>query len=117
VPAPDRIEVTYLFSRACPSHEEGLALLREAAEAAGVAIAVEEVEVTSDAQARERAFTGSPTYLLDGRDPFPAEAPGHTPAYDACRAYTRPGGRIGPLPHHDDLAAAVRCAAAGKARA
>jgi hypothetical protein len=56
-------------------------------------------------------FAGSPTYLLAGRDPFPAEGPAHAPAHDACRAYARPGGRIGPLPHRDDLAEAVRDAA------
>jgi hypothetical protein len=33
------------------------------------------------------------------------------PTADACRAYARPGGRIGPLPHLDDLAAALREAA------
>ena len=32
-------------------------------------------------------------------------------SFDACRAYHRPGGRIGPLPDHDDLAAALRAAA------
>ena len=64
-----------------------------------------------DDAARELGFTGSPTYLLEGRDPFPAEGPPHAPAYDARRAYARPGGRIGPLPHHDDLVAAVLAAA------
>jgi hypothetical protein len=117
VPPPDRIRVTYLFSRSCPSHEDGLALLRAAAADAGVGIDLEEVEIATDAQARERAFIGSPTYLLDGRDPFRAEEPAHAPVHDACRAYARPGGRIGPLPHHDDLVAAVRDAAAGKAPA
>lgn len=111
MPEPDRIAATYLFSRACPSHEEGLALLRAAAGEAGVALDVERVEVTTDDAARELGFTGSPTYLLEGRDPFPAEGPPHAPAYDACRAYARPGGRIGPLPHHDDLVAAVLAAA------
>jgi hypothetical protein len=108
----DALPVTYLFSRSCPSHEEGLALLRAAAAEAGVALEVEEVEVTSDAQAAALGFPGSPTYLLAGRDPFPPEGPAHAPAHDACRAYARPGGRIGPLPHRDDLAAAVRDAAA-----
>ncbi|MGD9572920.1 MAG: hypothetical protein AB7V62_13605 [Thermoleophilia bacterium] len=113
MPAPDRIAVRYLFSRSCPSHEEGLALLRAAAGDAGVDLDLEVVEVTTDAQAGELGFTGSPTYLLAGADPFPHEEPAHAPAHDACRAYARPGGRIGPLPHHDDLVAAVRAAAGG----
>jgi hypothetical protein len=116
VPERDRIGVTYLFSRSCPSHEEGLALLADAAAAAGVAIDVDAVEVTTDDEARERSFAGSPTYLIAGSDPFPVQDPPHAPSHDACRAYRRPGGRVGPLPHPDDLVAAVR-AAAGKASA
>lgn len=111
MPASDRIPVTYLYSRACPSHEEGLALLRDAAAEAGVNLELAEVEVTTDDEARARGFAGSPTYLIDGSDPFPAEGPPHVLVHDACRAYVRPGGRIGPLPHHDDLVAAVRAAA------
>lgn len=103
--------MTFVFSRACPSHEEGLAQLREAAEAAAVDLDLEVVEVLTDAQAERIAFPGSPTYLAGGRDLFPREEPDHAAAMDACRSYRRPGGRIGPLPHPDDLAAALRGAA------
>jgi hypothetical protein len=109
--------VTYWFSRSCPSHEEGLDLLRGAAEAAGLEIDLEVVEVTGDDQAAELGFPGSPTYLVDGRDPFPREELGHAITADACRAYARPGGRIGPLPARDDLVAALREAAASPPRA
>ena len=105
-----RVAVTYLFSRACPSHEEGLELLRDAAAAAGVRVDVTPVEVLTDAQAEQARFPGSPTYLLAGRDPFAPAAPEHDFQFDACRAYARPGGRIGPLPHRDDLVAALRAA-------
>jgi hypothetical protein len=111
VSAPVRLRVTYLFSRSCPSHEEGLALLREAARASGIALEVESVEVLTDEDAARRGFPGSPTYLAAGRDLFPREDLGHAPSADACRAYARPGGRISPLPHPDDVAAALRAAA------
>ena len=103
--------MTYQFSRSCSSHEEGLELLREAARASGVELEVEAVEVRTDEQAARLAFAGSPTYLLAGRDPFPHEEQGAVPTADTCRAYARPGGRVGPLPHRDDLAAALREAA------
>jgi hypothetical protein len=103
--------VTYLFSRACPSHEEGLEVLREAARAGGIEVDVEVVEVLSDDDAARLGFPGSPTYLAAGNDLFPREDRGHAPTADACRAYARPGGRIGPLPHPDDVAAALRAAA------
>ena len=103
--------MTYQFSRSCSSHEEGLELLREAARASGVELEVEAVEVRTDEQAARLGFAGSPTYLLAGRDPFPHEEHGAVPTADTCRAYARPGGRVGPLPHRDDLAAALREAA------
>ena len=102
--------MTYQFSRSCPSHEEGLELLRETARASGIELEVEAVEVRTDEQAARLGFAGSPTYLLAGRDPFPREEHA-VPTADTCRAYARPGGRVGPLPHRDDLAAALREAA------
>jgi len=109
---PARLVATYLFSRACPSHEEGLDLLRSAAKAADVELDLAVEEVRTDQQARERRFPGSPTYLAGGHDLFALEEPAHAFSHDACRAYRRPGGRIGPLPHRDDLAEALRAAAA-----
>jgi hypothetical protein len=103
--------VTYLFNRSCPSYEEGLDLLRAAASAGGVPVDVEAVEVADDDQAERLGFPGSPTYLAAGRDLFPREDQGAAPTAGACRAYARPGGRVGPLPHHDDLAAALAEAA------
>ena len=105
---PDPLPVSFLFSRACPSHDEGLALLRTAAEDAGVALDLTVVEVVTDAQAEALRFPGSPTYLIADGDPFVSPVPAHAFAFDACRAYARPGGRIGPLPHLDDLVAALR---------
>jgi hypothetical protein len=107
------LTVTYQFSRSCPSHDEGLELLREAARASGIELEVEAVEVRTDEQAARLGFAGSPTYLLAGRDPFPREEDGALPTPDTCRVYVRPGGRAGPLPHLDDLAAALREAARG----
>jgi hypothetical protein len=112
VPEPVRLRVTYLFSRECPSHEEGLDLLREAAERAGVPVAVESVEVRADGEAEALGFVGSPTYLAAGRDLFPTEGAAHAPRADACRAYTRSDGRVGPLPEVADLAEALAAAAA-----
>jgi hypothetical protein len=110
VAATDRLAVSFMFSRECPSHEEGLALLRSAAREAGVEMDLRIVEVTTDAEARALRFTGSPTYLLGAGDPFAAVTPAHDFQHDACRAYALPGGRVGPLPHHDDLVAALRAA-------
>lgn len=100
--------MSFLFSRACPSHTEGLAVLTSAARDAGIEMDLTVLEVTSDAQAAELGFVGSPTYLVRDEDPFAPVGPDHGFRVDACRAYARPGGRIGPLPHRDDLMAALR---------
>ncbi|MGD9695766.1 MAG: thioredoxin family protein [Thermoleophilia bacterium] len=109
---PGALTVTFQFSRECPSHERGLAELAQAAEAAAVELTVEPVEVAGDEQARELGFAGSPTYLVAGRDLFPVVGPAHAAEAGACRIYALPDGRMGPLPHPDDLAAALRTAAA-----
>ncbi len=83
-------------------------LLRAAAADAGVELDLSVVEVVSDAQADELRFPGSPTYIIGGRDPFALHVPDHAFQFDACRAFALPGDRIGPLPHHDDLVAALR---------
>ena len=106
------VTVTYLYSRACPSHDEGLDLLREAVAAAGVDVRVEAIEVEDDAQAERLRFPGSPTYLVGGDDPFAPEGPAHAFRQDACRAYRTPHGRIGPLPAREDLEAALLAGAA-----
>jgi hypothetical protein len=106
------VNVTYLFSRECPSHDEGLDLLRDAAATAGVDLRVEAVEVEDDAQAERLRFPGSPTYLVGGDDPFTPEEPPHAYRWDACRAYRTADGRIGPLPAREALEAALLEAAA-----
>ena len=106
------VTVTYLYSRACPSHDEGLDLLREAAATAGVDVRVEAIEVEDDAQAELLRFPGSPTYLVGGDDPFAPEGPAHAFRQDACRAYRTPDGRVGPLPAREDLEAALLAGAA-----
>ena len=103
--------MSYLFSRECPSHEEGLELLREAAEQAGVPVAVESVEVLRDDQAEALGFTGSPTYLAAGATPSPPRGPGTPPG--RTPAASTPAGRArGPLPEVADLAEALKAAAA-----
>jgi len=107
---PEAVAVTLLFSSACPSHEEGLQRLREAARDAGVALRLEVHEVLDDDEAERRRFPGSPTYLIAGADlaPLPEGIPF---AAEACRPYSLPDGRIGPLPDRAQLADALRSAA------
>jgi hypothetical protein len=104
---PRDVAVTFLFNETCPSHEEALDLLKEAAHRADVRLNLEVREVVDDAEAAALRFPGSPTYLIEGRDL--AELPEGVPfRAEACRAYRLPGGRVGPLPHLDALVSALR---------
>jgi hypothetical protein len=104
VPGP--LAVTYLFNRACPSHEEGLRLLHEAAVRARCEVDVTVREVIDDEEAVRLGFPGSPTYLVADRDVAPT-IEGAPYVAESCRVYRLPGGRFGPLPHVDDLVRAL----------
>jgi hypothetical protein len=101
--------VTYLFTRWCPSHEEGLDLLRRAAADAGVELELDAVEIRSDAEAEERHFAGSPTYIVGGRD-IAEPDPRMPRRVDTCRAYVTREGAVRPLPDADLLVNALRSA-------
>jgi peroxiredoxin len=98
--------VELLWWAGCPSHEEAATLLADTLrEIHREDVRVERVEVSSSAQAAERAFPGSPTFQAGGVDLFPvAEA---APAL-ACRTYTRDDGRVSPLPSAPQLEARLR---------
>jgi hypothetical protein len=101
--------VTYLFTRWCPSHEEGLDLLRRAAAEADVELELDAVEIRSDAEAEERRFAGSPTYIVGGRDIVEPD-PRMPRRVDTCRAYVTREGSVRPLPDADLLVNALRSA-------
>lgn len=68
--------------------------------AASSDVAIETIEITTDADAAIAGMRGSPTIVIDGDDPF--TAPG-TPTGIACRIV--PGGD--PVPTVEELRAAL----------
>jgi hypothetical protein len=99
--------IEFLWWRECPSWEEALAELREAARSAGLdpaEIVMREVETDADAE-RERFF-GSPTIRIDGEDLQPP--PPDEPLGLTCRIYTLRDGRVSPTPDPADVEAALQ---------
>ncbi|MGK5683867.1 hypothetical protein [Actinoplanes sp. URMC 104] len=97
--------VELLWWAGCPSHDEAADLLRGVLADAGRAdVHVVEREVRT----AEDGFPGSPTFHVGGADLF---ADGSPPAL-GCRVYTRPDGRLSPLPGRDDLAVRLKQALA-----
>jgi hypothetical protein len=64
--------------------------------------------ITTDDQGRRQGMAGSPTLLLDGRDPF--ARPGQQPSL-SCRLYPGDDGRAGPAPSERQLLTALNSAA------
>lgn len=86
------VDVTVLYFAECPNWQTALERLGAAAGRTGVQVRVSTREVTSTEEAELLGFTGSPTILLDGADPF--ARPGAVPAL-ACRVYPSPAGLNG----------------------
>ena len=87
----------------CPHLEDARAHVREAVASTGVRATVEELEITTSDDARRLGMHGSPTILLDGRDPFATDAEDGS---FSCRLYTV-DGRLAGSPSVPQIVAAI----------
>jgi hypothetical protein len=101
------MDVELLVVPRCPNEASALGLARAALKELDVSAAVTTTVIESDEQARARGFTGSPSFLINARDPFakPGAAVGM-----ACRLYRAPTGLAG-VPSLEELREALRHAA------
>lgn len=83
-----RIELQYF--EGCPHWKLAEGRLRPLADARGIEI--DHRLVTTPEEAESARFRGSPTILIDGRDPF---ASGDEPFGLSCRMYRTPHGPAG----------------------
>ncbi|MGP4088082.1 hypothetical protein [Streptomyces sp. KR55] len=101
------MEIEVLVVPGCPNQQLAETRLRQALDEARLSNTPITTRVIADQVEAERSgFTGSPTILIDGRDPF-AE-PGAAPSV-ACRIYRTPLGLAG-APEVDQLGQALRAA-------
>lgn len=87
------MKVELLYFDGCPNWEVAEERLAQALKAVGrddLTVRLRQVETAQDAA--NTGFTGSPTVLVDGRDPF---ATGHEQIGLACRVYSTPQGLAG----------------------
>jgi hypothetical protein len=99
-------DIELLWWAGCPSTEKALRELEAALQDAGISGAgVRMTEIQTEHQARDRAFAGSPTILVDGEDVAP---PGDQPVGLNCRVYRRRDGRVSPTPDPEALRDALR---------
>lgn len=97
------MHVTVMYFDGCPSWRTAVERVHVAAGQAGVRVQVATQAVETREDAERLGFTGSPTILIDGRDPF--SRPGLVPAL-ACRVYSTSGGLAG-SPTVDQLVEAL----------
>ena len=99
-------DMEVLWWAGCPSTERALNELRAALEDAGISGAdIRMTEISTEDEAQARAFAGSPTILVDGKDVAP---PGEEPIGLSCRVYRRRDGTVSPTPDPQTLREAIR---------
>ena len=62
------MEIRFLYSDQCPSHDEAIGRLRKVLEEEGIDAKIEVVRVETFEDAKRYRYPGSPTILIDGRD-------------------------------------------------
>ncbi len=105
----DDVDVELLVVADCPNEAPALVLLRAALDDIGLPDArFRTTVIATQEEAERRGFTGSPTILVDGSDPF--AAPGAVPAL-ACRVYRTHAGDPAGIPPLRELRQALSRAA------
>ncbi|RIK05262.1 MAG: DUF2703 domain-containing protein [Acidobacteria bacterium] len=105
------MKITLLHNESCPSTSDALERLNRVLERLGEDAEVEVILVSTEAEARERGFLGSPTILVNGADIEVDSAAGsdaNPAAFQACRIYRRPDGRVSPLPPEELIEQAIQ---------
>jgi hypothetical protein len=96
------MDVTVLYVDACPHASLATDRIATALDRVGIDAQVLEQLVESEEQADAIGFTGSPTLLVDGRDPFST-----APSGMSCRLYSTEEGTQG-APSVNQLVNALR---------
>lgn len=97
------VDAELLVVEECPHEQPALELFRRVLDDTGHSEAIRIGVIRTEADAARRGFHGSPTFLINGVDPF--AKPGADPAV-ACRVYPSRNGLHG-LPSRYDLINAV----------
>jgi hypothetical protein len=95
------VRIDILVVADCPHRAAARARVQAAVDRAGIAASVREVEVATTEDAVRLGMRGSPTILVDGRDPFGDAEPSLS-----CRLY-RAGGGFDGAPSVERLVAAL----------
>ena len=100
------MKIQFLYFDGCPSHETALDLLKKAMQLEKINVPIEIKEISTQKEAENFSFLGSPTILINDED---IDMLTHNPHIAlTCRAYTLPNGKISPLPPLELIQHALR---------
>jgi hypothetical protein len=97
------VDIDLLYIADCPNRRLARRHLEVALARTELAVAIRECEVTSAEEATRLGMRGSPTILIDGRDPFT----GRGPTAVSCRLYRTEAGLSG-APTVNEIVAVLR---------
>ncbi|QIM21906.1 hypothetical protein G7075_13535 [Phycicoccus sp. HDW14] len=103
------MDIELLVIPDCPNDDAAAELIRTAVADTRVRATITRTVIASLGDAQQRGFSGSPTILLNGVDPF---ARPDAPVALSCRLYSTPEGLRG-IPALRDLRQALKQVAAG----
>ena len=100
------MKIQFLYFDGCPSHEKALNRLKEAMQLEKINSHIEIKEISTQQEAENFSFPGSPTILINDQD---IDLVPQNPHFAlACRAYKLPNGKISPLPPLELIQNALR---------
>jgi len=100
------MKIQFLYFDGCPSHEIALNRLKEAMQLEEINSPIEIKEISTQQEAEDSSFLGSPTILINNEDID--LVPQNTYFALTCRAYKLPNGKISPLPPLELIQHALR---------
>ena len=99
-------QIEFLTWDGCPSSGEAREVLDGVLDFFDIPAEVTVVEVTTQEDAEQLRFPGSPTIRIDGQDVDPAGADARPSL--SCRVYRRPNGSVSPLPSEFQIQSALK---------
>ncbi|MEW6324768.1 MAG: DUF2703 domain-containing protein [Nitrospirota bacterium] len=91
------LKIDFLFWNECPSHPKAWERLHEVLDRQNIQAEIRRIEVTTEEEAEQHRFPGSPTIRIDGRDIDPGGTE-HQRFGLSCRIYHDATGRGIPVP-------------------
>ncbi len=102
-------KIDILYHEKCSHYPQAIERVKQVCSEEGIDAKINEIQITSEEEARKYRFFGSPTIQIDGEDLESEEErqQGHDHVLDSCRIYNYKG-QLYMIPHKEAIRLAVR---------